>query len=149
MGTRSRIGIELQDHSIVSVYCHYDGYVEYNGKVLKEHYTTREKVSELIDGGSMSCLHTTHLWETKAMRNEKGKMLKDEHGNWLYAPTRPRQPLYHSERGEEVSVEHTDLKEFLSGHSCEEYAYLFTLDNTWKAYKIGWGDTNTIQVQIP
>ena len=34
MGTRSRIGIEMPDHSVVSVYCHWDGYVEGNGKIL-------------------------------------------------------------------------------------------------------------------
>ena len=38
MGTRSRIGIQLQDESIVSVYCHYDGYPAFNGKVLRDNY---------------------------------------------------------------------------------------------------------------
>ena len=59
MGTRSRIGYELPDHSVVSVYCHYDGYVEGNGRILVEHYQDRKAVKELIDGGSMSSLRTT------------------------------------------------------------------------------------------
>ncbi len=149
MGTRSRIGIELQDSSIVSVYCHYDGYPECNGKILKQEYTTKEQVTSLIDGGSMSSLKTEHLWETKAVRDENGAVVTDEKGNWLYSPTRSAQPLYHTERGEEISVEYTNKKEFLSGNSGEEYAYLFTLNNTWKCYKIGWGKTNTKQVKLP
>lgn len=149
MGTRSRIGIELQDKSIVSVYCHYDGYSDHNGRILKQDYTTREQVQELIDGGSMSSLKTPYLWETKAVRDENNQIVRDEDGNWLHSPIRTPQPLYHTERGEEISVEHTDKKEFLSGHSGEEYAYLFTLNGRWKAYKIGWGDTNTRQVKIP
>ncbi len=149
MGTRSRIGIQLQDSSIVSVYCHYDGYPEHNGRILKEEYTTKEQVEDLINGGSMSSLKTTHLWETKVVRDENNNIVRDEDGNWLYAPTRPAQPLYHTERGEEISVEHTNHKEFISGNSGEEYAYLFTLNNTWKCYEIGWGDTNTKEVKIP
>ena len=30
MATRSRIGIQLADQSILSVYCHWDGYPEFN-----------------------------------------------------------------------------------------------------------------------
>ena len=55
MGTRSRIGIELSDSSILSVYCHWDGYPSFNGKVLREFYDTKEKVNQLINGGDMSC----------------------------------------------------------------------------------------------
>lgn len=149
MGTRGRIGIEMKDGSVVSVYCHYDNYPEHTGKILKEHYTAKEQVKELIDGGSMSSIKSTHLWETKALRNDAGEILTDQHGNWKYAPTRSPQPLYHTERGEEICVEHTNYKEFISGNSGEEYAYLFTLNNQWKAYKIGWGDINTVQVKIP
>ena len=54
MGTRSRIGIQLQDDSILSVYHHWDGYPSWLGRILKTHYNTKEKVAELIDGGDMS-----------------------------------------------------------------------------------------------
>ena len=51
------IGLELSDGSILSVYHHYDGYPEWLGTKLNEHYTTKQSVSELIDGGDMSvCL---------------------------------------------------------------------------------------------
>jgi hypothetical protein len=149
MGTRSRIGYELPDHSVVSVYCHWDGYVENNGKILVEHYQNREDVQELIDGGSMSSLRTTHTWESSALRDENGKIVEDEKGNWTYTNTRDPQPLYHSERGEVNEPLHSSFDQFISGDMCEEYAYLYDLNGNWKAWKIGWGETNTERVEIP
>lgn len=147
MGTRSRIGIEMPDHSVVSVYCHWDGYVENNGRILVEHYQNREDVKELIDGGSMSSLRTTHLWESSAVRDENGDIVRDENDNWLYAPIRDAQPLYHTERGEELDIQHTSFDEFVSGKlGGEEYAYLFDLNDNWKAYKIGWGPVERVEI---
>ena len=103
MGTCSRIGIELPDHTVVSVYCHWDGYPEHNGKILVEHYQNRDDVQELIDGGSISSLRTEQMWESKVVRTPDGNILRDENDNWVYAPIRPAQPLYHAERGEEIS----------------------------------------------
>lgn len=147
MGTRSRIGIEMPDHSVVSVYCHWDGYVENNGRILVEHYQNREDVKELIDGGSMSSLRTTHLWESSAVRDENGDIVRDENDNWLYAPIRDAQPLYHTERGEELDIQHTSFDEFVSGKlGGEEYAYLYDLNDNWKAYKIGWGPVERVEI---
>lgn len=58
MATRSRIGLQLPDGSILSVYHHYDGYPEWLGRILTTHYNTKDKVTELIDGGDMSCCWT-------------------------------------------------------------------------------------------
>ena len=54
MATRSRIGLELKNGSIVSAYHHWDGYPEWLGRILNTHYNTRAKAAELIDGGDMS-----------------------------------------------------------------------------------------------
>lgn len=54
MATRARLGYVLSDDSIVSVYHHWDGYPEWLGVTLNEHYNTDDKVRELIDGGNMS-----------------------------------------------------------------------------------------------
>jgi len=37
MGTRSRVGVQHGD-VIKSVYCHYDGYLDYTGEILDKHY---------------------------------------------------------------------------------------------------------------
>jgi hypothetical protein len=67
MATRSRIAIETQD-GIISIYCHWDGHIETNGKILFENYD-REKTEQLIALGNISSLgtlleptiQTTHL----------------------------------------------------------------------------------------
>ena len=147
MGTRSRIGIEMPNHTVVSVYCHYDGGAEHNGKILVEHYQNRDDVKELIDGGSMSALRSEHLWETKAVRDENNHIVRDEHDNWLYAPLRDPQPQYHTERGDDLQVDHTSFDEFVSGDCGEEYAYLFDLNDNWKAYKLNWkGPVDRVEI---
>ena len=55
MATRSAIGIKHGD-VIKAVYCHWDGYVEYNGQVLNHFYTNSVKVNKLIAMGDLSSL---------------------------------------------------------------------------------------------
>ena len=54
MATRSRIGIELKDGSILSAYHHWDGYPQWLGRILNTHYNSRQQAADLIDGGDMS-----------------------------------------------------------------------------------------------
>ena len=58
MSTRSRIGLTLKDGSVMSCYHHWDGYPEWLGVTLKEHYNTYEKIAELLDGGNMSSCYS-------------------------------------------------------------------------------------------
>ena len=135
MGTRSRIGIELADDSILSVYCHWDGYPEFNGKVLREFFDTTEKVCNLINGGNMSCLYTNAGWNNETL---------DYTG-----------PLYYTQRGESIednepqlSKDHGDYL-LLSGKSDEEYSYLFT-NGEWICYNTReWDDAYLEKVTIP
>jgi len=148
MGTRSRIGIEMSDHTVVSAYCHYDGYVEGNGKILVEHYQNRDDVQELIDGGSMSCLRTRGSWNPDSpLRDENGEYINDAAGHLMYKNDREPQPLYHSERGDGEDPTHTTFDEFVAGNSSEEYAYLFGLNGNWKAFKINWkGPVDRVEI---
>lgn len=150
MGTRSRIGIEMPDHTVVSVYCHWDGYVEHNGKILVQHYLDRDDVQELIDGGSMSSLRTRGTWNHESpLRDDEGEYIHDAAGYLMYENDRDPQPLYHSERGDGEEPSHTSFDEFISGNlGGEEYAYLFDLNDNWKAYKTGLFDAAE-RVEIP
>ncbi len=148
MGTRSRIGIEMADHSVVSVYCHWDGYPEHNGKILVEHYQNRDDVQDLIDGGSMSTLRTRGKWNSSALRDENGEWISDAAGYLMYDDDREPQPLYHSERGEEVEVLHSTFDQFVSDNCGEEYAYLYDLNGNWKAFKINY-KAPVERVEIP
>ena len=131
MGTRSRIGIQLKDDSILSVYCHWDGYPSFNGKVLREFYNTKEKVTQLINGGNISSLHTNVGWNNETLP-ETG-------------------PQYYTSRGEsiddnapETSKDHGEYLQ-LSGRSDEEFSYLFA-DGEWLCYNTRTGMKHTWKV---
>jgi hypothetical protein len=54
MGTRSRIGV-MHGDNCKSVYCHWDGYLDHNGRVLLEHYDS-SKANHLVALGDISSL---------------------------------------------------------------------------------------------
>lgn len=56
MSTRSRIGIEREDGSVKSLYCHYDGHPDTVGRILAESYPTRESAEGLLELGDLSQL---------------------------------------------------------------------------------------------
>ena len=104
MATRSRIGIQLKDNSVLSVYHHWDGYPEWLGRILKTHYNSRDLATVLIDGGDMSA-----AWG-------------DEN-----------RAEYYSERGEDCPPRYDDdIFDFLKKENNEEYAYVWTVNNEWK-----------------
>jgi len=57
MGTRSRIGV-MHGDVCKSVYCHWDGYLEHNGQILQEHYSSGQspKANNLVALGDISSL---------------------------------------------------------------------------------------------
>ena len=138
MGTRSLIGKQLNDGSILGVYCHWDGYPEFNGRVLRDHYDTVEKVRDLIDGGNISALHTNAGWNNETLP-EVG-------------------PLYYTSRGESLESNapqlYKDLNEFLcaADHNYgAEYTYHF-VDGEWTCHDVRpnpYLPHNVMQVAIP
>ena len=75
MATRSTIAIRTED-GIKAIYAHWDGYIEHNGRILREHYKTAEQVNALIELGDISQLGLdTGL--TVAYRRDRGEELAD------------------------------------------------------------------------
>lgn len=56
MSTNSRIGILNEDGSVLSVYCHWDGYPSYVGGILLNHYSNQDKIREMMSHGDMSSI---------------------------------------------------------------------------------------------
>jgi hypothetical protein len=112
MATRARLGLELPDGSVLSVYHHWDGYPEWLGRILTTHYNTRELATELIDGGDMSSCWTDDRWDNSA--------------NGSYGPQ------YYSQRGEDCPPR-LDANKYDYLADGEEYAYLFT-NGEWICY---------------
>ena len=98
MGTRSTIAIEFADQSVSQIYCHWDGYLDNNGKILRNNYTDPFKVRELIDLGDFSALRDT-VAETK-----EGA---------------------YSQRGEDCTARrYMDVTEYFADCQQEEYDYI-------------------------
>ena len=56
MATRSTIAVQHSNGSISQIYCHWDGYISNNGRLLNDHYNNLEIIEELVSGGSLSSL---------------------------------------------------------------------------------------------
>ena len=105
MGTRSRVAV-MHGDVCKSVYCHYDGYLEYTGEILFKHYDSAA-ANDLVSRGDNSGVK-----ETVAEMN------------------------FYSERGEtdvDWQVAHT-FEEFLEqvDRCCGEYYYVMR-DGVWYA----------------
>ena len=118
MSTRARIGILLPDDSILSVYHHWDGYPEWLGVTLEEHFNTYEKASELIDGGNMGCCYSDNEYNA-----ETGE----------YETTEPTTTYYGGK--DEAPILSKNFDEFTRIDCWQEYAYVFVKDR-WEGYAI-------------
>jgi len=116
MATRSRIGMVNEDGTVSSIYCHWDGYPDYNGRVLSENYTDLEKIKKLIALGSISVL--------------KGEVETDD-PHTFDNPKEGVTIAYHRDRGEDYDAPRINesLDEYLE-HDNEEYGYFF-LNGEW------------------
>lgn len=122
MATRSNIGILNQDGTVSYIYCHFDGYLEHNGAILNEHYTTEGKVRMLMELGDLSVLGE-NIGEKQDFENRvKGTCL-----------------AYGRDRGESNTEAKTiDYFEYTKG-DLEEYIYLFTNEFGWEVRENGSG----------
>jgi hypothetical protein len=76
MGTSSAI-VEKTENGYRGIYCHFDGYPDWNGRILQEHYRDRDKVRRLIDLGDLSGLgeRVEPLGEHSYANREEGTTL--------------------------------------------------------------------------
>lgn len=116
MATRSRIGIEHQDGTVTSIYCHWDGHVETNGKILFENYHL-SKTKQLIALGDISSL---------------GIEVEPTDPNHSFEqPQEGVTVAYCRDRGEDFRQStDKDVETFFSG-DFEQFGYCFTKDGRW------------------
>jgi len=80
MSTRSSIAVRKNDNEILNVSCHWDGYIEHNGKLLIHHYNTKEKALKLIRRGDISSLSDNidkTIYQNEYMNDVKRKPIAD------------------------------------------------------------------------
>jgi len=116
MGTRSTIGIQNEDGSVTGIYCHWDGYLSHNGRILAENYTDEAKVRELIGLGDISSLGaeigTAHDFDN-APKGETNAYARDR-----------------GERDVDARTAH-NWRQFVAENG-QEYDYLFTPGAGWQ-----------------
>ena len=139
MATRSRIGIELKDGSILSAYHHWDGYPSWLGRILNTHFNSREKAAELIDGGDMSTCWTKDRWTGKQIASYVTEQKESEEYG----------PQYYSQRGEDCPPRYDEsMEEFLSNG--EEFSYIYTQFVGWICYDMNeFNDKSPELTEIP
>ena len=137
MATRSNVAIVNEDKSITSIYCHWDGYPEYVGKILLYNYKSTNIVNELLKLGNLSQL-CENIHPTESHTFDKPQT------NVCVA--------YGRERGEkdQEAIVFEDLAEFEDSakNSWADYQYLFD-DGKWSYRNVnntlGWKDL-TVEV---
>lgn len=128
MGTRSLIAYQdptTQEYH--SVYCHWDGYVAFNGQILEKAYNSLELVKSLISKGDISTMY-----------NQR------ENDGVLYAPLHYQ--VWRNEDWEDVKPNvSSDLKSLfkLADDRGADYLYVFT-DGKWM-YSGNLGDVTSLQ----
>ena len=128
MGTRSRIAV-MHGTVCKSVYCHWDGYLENNGRILQEHYDST-KANQLVALGDLSSLRPNigekHAFSQFELTPEQREQYELDHGDSCTFYGRDR-----GEEGCEWQVAHT-FEEFLDqANGCGAEFYYVMRDGVW------------------
>lgn len=120
MATRSTIAVQLKDGTIRQVYCHWDGYLEHNGKLLLNHYNSQELAELVTSGGGISSLEAKFAPESGAHSFDN--------------PQKGVTVLYARDRGEPLEfATYPGVPEYEMGQHFEEYNYTFFYGR-WMVY---------------
>ena len=132
MGTRSTIALEFADGTVQQVYCHWDGYLEHNGKILRDHYTNPFILRDLIDLGDLSSLRPTIGTKHAFSQFE----LPKEEVEAFVKLTENMCTFYGRDRGETgtSAKKFASYEDYMLNHQYEEYDYILRNINgvaTW------------------
>jgi hypothetical protein len=128
MSTRSMIGMVNENGAVTGIYCHWDGYPEHNGRILRDHYTTPAKIRSLLKLGDLSSLGPEI--------GKKHKFESTTNPEWCTAYKRDR-------REEDTdAVLYASVEEFLADNRGQDYTYLY-VNSCWECR-----DYNGVQIDL-
>lgn len=136
MATRSTIALEYADGTVDQIYCHWDGYIEHNGRILFEHYKDPFKLQQLMDLGDLSSLGPV-IGEQRPFDpgyGEKDPVKKAEIEAAYNAADKAGWCMFYGrDRGEtDVSARRfADFEMYRLSHQYEEYDYILRTDGNW------------------
>jgi hypothetical protein len=126
MATRSTIALEYADGTVDQVYCHWDGYLDHNGKILQQHWRDPYKVQKMMELGDLSSL-SMEIGEQQDFDDRS-------HEDWC--------KFYGRDRGEEgvTARRFGSFEDYVANHQFEEFEYILRTDGEWWVCKYGSGD---------
>jgi len=128
MGTRSRIGV-MHGDKVKSIYCHWDGYLSHNGRLLQDHYDSA-KANNLVAMGDMSSLGRVigeaHPFSPHGSPEDSAlyEHAKDQGYCTFYGRDR-------GETGTEFKVAHTFAEFLEQADGCGAEYYYIMKDGVW------------------
>ncbi|PLA76504.1 hypothetical protein CYR83_09740 [Ligilactobacillus agilis] len=133
MSTNSNICKLMADGSVKSIYCHWDGYIEHNGRILNQYYRDPQKVEQLLSLGDISVLgekvnasEAVEKYGFSYYFNAKFQELSEQEQERLDKESREHVIAYHRDRGERLQIKtYLDLEDFImSEHEFQEFVYI-------------------------
>lgn len=140
MGTRSDIIVHRADGKWARIYCHWDGYLEHNGRLLHEHYGSPEQAEALVALGDLSSLGPEigekHAfdWRMSPAKGRKGKKLYECPDHPDHRRFERMCTAYGRDRGEsDVEADIFDTLEaaWPPPETWTEFTYVFTDGGWW------------------
>ena len=140
MGTRSTIALEFADGTVEQVYCHWDGFLEHNGRTLQEHYSDPFKLQKLLALGGLSSLKeeigVKHPFEAPGTYNSPGWLAHDAKFGKMCL-------FYARDRGEDLEINRfKDIFEYERDGQEEEYDYILKQENGKAVWRVRCYATN-------
>jgi|694.fasta_scaffold44857_12 hypothetical protein len=114
MSTRSAIGILSDDGRVLAIYCHWDGYLSHNGKMLQHHYNSLSRAKKLLSYGNASFI------APELGRKHNFDKASTHHPDWCCFYARDRNET------DQQAKSFDTTKEFEDHYDWSEYYYLFT-----------------------
>lgn len=127
ISTRSYIAKKIGEDAYLTIYCHADGYLTYNGAMLLDHYNTPERVDALLALGDLSSLQEK-LEPDPNLPHSFNYDERQEGVTVAYGRDR-------GENGTEARV--ATLADLNDESNWTEYVYVFDENNKWKYFKTG------------
>lgn len=127
MSIRSYICIEKEEGKYLGVYCHSDGYPTYNGAMLLDHYSSRERVEKLIELGDISLLEENLSPDPHYLHDFDHRQ---EHVTLFYSRDR-------GDKKELTEARYVRLEKLNIPDSWIDFVYVYGLDNIWRMFQCG------------
>lgn len=127
ISTRSYIAKKIGEDAYLTIYCHADGYLTYNGAMLLDRYNTPERVDALLALGDLSTLQE----KLEPDPNSPHSFNYDERQEGVTV-------AYGRDRGETgTEARVATLADLNDESNWTEYVYVFDENNKWKYFKTG------------